>query len=262
MSDKNILFFDIDGTLLSHTTHSIPESAIMAIKKAKENGHLIFINTGRPFSLIDECIKSLKPDGYVCGCGTYIRYRDEVLFSYSIPLKRCLEIKDLIRKTNVDGALESKDTIYFDNNIRNPFLNSLKQRYITNNFTMSNFDDPMLSFDKFCIWFDELSDITYFKKAIENDFDYISRAKDFGEIVPKGYSKATGIQFLLDYFDIDINNTYAFGDSFNDEAMLSFVKNAIVMKNSDPELYKLAIFVTKDIDDNGIYYAMKHFNLI
>ena len=34
-----------------------------------------------------------------------------------------LEIKDLIRKTNVDGALESKDTIYFDNNIRNPFLN-------------------------------------------------------------------------------------------------------------------------------------------
>ena len=198
MSDKNILFFDIDGTLLSHTTHSIPESAIMAIKKAKENGHLIFINTGRPFSLIDECIKSLKPDGYVCGCGTYIRYRDEVLFSYSIPLKRCLEIKDLIRKTNVDGALESKDTIYFDNNIRNPFLNSLKQRYITNNFTMSNFDDPMLSFDKFCIWFDELSDITYFKKAIENDFDYISRAKDFGEIVPKGYSKATGIQFLLD----------------------------------------------------------------
>lgn len=38
MSDKNILFFDIDGTLLSHTTHSIPESAIIAIKKAKEKG--------------------------------------------------------------------------------------------------------------------------------------------------------------------------------------------------------------------------------
>lgn len=113
MSDKNILFFDIDGTLLSHTTHSIPESAIIAIKKAKEKGHLIFINTGRPFSLIDECIKALKPDGYVCGCGTYIRYHDEVLFSYSIPLKRCLEIKDLIRKTNVDGALESKNTILF-----------------------------------------------------------------------------------------------------------------------------------------------------
>ena len=87
MSDKNILFFDIDGTLLSHTTHSIPESAIMAIKKAKENGHLIFINTGRPFPLIDECIKSLKPDGQVCGCGSYIRYRDEVLVFYSIQLK-------------------------------------------------------------------------------------------------------------------------------------------------------------------------------
>ena len=74
--------------------------------------------------------------------------------------------------------------------------------------------------------------------------------------------KAVSYTHLDVYKRQDINNTYAFGDSFNDEAMLSFVKNAIVMKNSDPELYKLASFVTKDIDDNGIYYAMKHFNLI
>lgn len=40
MSDKNILFFDIDGTLLSHTTHSIPESAIIAIKKLKRKAIL------------------------------------------------------------------------------------------------------------------------------------------------------------------------------------------------------------------------------
>ena len=74
--NNKIMFFDIDGTLLSEKTHSIPESTITALKKAKENGHLIFINTGRTFSLIDNCIKDLDPDGYVCGCGTYIRYHD------------------------------------------------------------------------------------------------------------------------------------------------------------------------------------------
>lgn len=262
MMTKKILFFDIDGTLLSTTTNSIPKSTFLALKKAKENGHLIFINTGRPFSLIDECVKQLNPDGYVCGCGTYIRYHDEILFSYTVPSKRCLEIKDLIRKTNVDGALESKDTIYFDNNIRNPFLNNLKDHYTKVNFKISNFDDPTLSFDKFCVWFDKFSDIETLKKEIANDFDYISRADDFGEIVPKGYSKATGIQFLLDYFAIDIKDTFAFGDSFNDESMLSYVKNAIVMENGDPEIFKLADYITKTVDDDGIYYALKHFNLI
>ena len=41
------LFFDIDGTLLSDVTHTVPQSAIEAIKKAKENGHNSLICTGR-----------------------------------------------------------------------------------------------------------------------------------------------------------------------------------------------------------------------
>ena len=34
--NNKIMFFDIDGTLLSEKTHSIPESTITALKKAKE----------------------------------------------------------------------------------------------------------------------------------------------------------------------------------------------------------------------------------
>lgn len=262
MTKKKIMFFDIDGTLLSQNTHTIPQSAIVAIKKAKENGHLVFINTGRPFSLIDDCIKELDPDGFVCGCGTYISYRNQILFSYSIPNDECIEIKDLIRKTNVDGALEGKDTIYFDTCIRNKFLSNLKQHYIDIGFNVSNFDDPNLSFDKFCIWFDEFSDLNHFKNVIADKFEYIARSKDFGEIVPKGYSKATGIQFLLDYFKMDIEDTFAFGDSFNDVSMLSYVKHAIVMENGDAELFKYASLVTKDVDEDGIHFALKYYNLI
>ena len=263
MNTKKIMFFDVDGTLLSETTHSIPESTIIALKKAKEKGHLIFINTGRPFSLIDECVKKLNPDGYVCGCGTYIQYHDEVLFSYTLSSKRCNEIRDLIKKTKVEGVLEGKDMIYFDKNIRHPLVKDIKKRYQdTPTFKLSTFDDPELSFDKFTIWFDEQSDIDTFKKNIAVDFDYITRAKDFGEIVPKGYSKATGIQFLLDYFNLDNDDAYVFGDSFNDEPMLCYVKHAIVMKNGDPELFKYAYYVTKDIEDDGIYHALKHLNLI
>lgn len=263
MVRNKIMFFDIDGTLLSETTHTIPESTILALNKAKKNGHLIFINTGRPFASIDECIKDLKPDGYVCGCGTYISYHDEILFSQTLSYKRCQEIKNLLRTTNIDAILEGKSAIYFDKNIRNERLNEIKTSFQnTPTFKVSTFDDPELSFDKFAIWFDEQSNINLFKQKIAHDFDYITRAVDFGEIVPKGCSKATGIQFLLEYFNMHNDDAYVFGDSFNDQAMLEYVKHAIVMGNGEPALFDLAYFVTKDIEDDGIYHALESLNLI
>ncbi|MFQ9889311.1 MAG: HAD hydrolase family protein [Streptococcus sp.] len=46
-TNKNYVF-DIDGTILSETTHTIPKVQLKDYK-SKEQGHLIFINTGRPF---------------------------------------------------------------------------------------------------------------------------------------------------------------------------------------------------------------------
>ena len=38
----SILFFDIDNTLFSHKTWTIPDSAAKALEKAKGNGHQLF----------------------------------------------------------------------------------------------------------------------------------------------------------------------------------------------------------------------------
>ena len=53
MNNKKILFFDIDGTLISETSGEIPESTKTALKKAQENGHITIINTGRTRALIE-----------------------------------------------------------------------------------------------------------------------------------------------------------------------------------------------------------------
>ena len=45
--ERAILFFDIDGTVLSEVTKEVPQSAIEAMEKARAEGHLLFINTGR-----------------------------------------------------------------------------------------------------------------------------------------------------------------------------------------------------------------------
>ena len=41
------IFFDIDGTLVSYSTHEVPQSAFDALYKLKEKGIRLFIATGR-----------------------------------------------------------------------------------------------------------------------------------------------------------------------------------------------------------------------
>lgn len=41
-----IIFMDVDGTLINYENH-IPQSAIDAIRKARKNGHKVYICTGR-----------------------------------------------------------------------------------------------------------------------------------------------------------------------------------------------------------------------
>ena len=54
------LFFDIDGTLVSMNTHTIPTSAVESIAQAKRKGVKVFIATGRPYAIINN-IDSILP---------------------------------------------------------------------------------------------------------------------------------------------------------------------------------------------------------
>lgn len=68
-----MLFFDIDGTLITTDgKRTFPESAKRALREARERGHLVYINTGRVMENVDDFIREVGFDGYVCGCGTYI----------------------------------------------------------------------------------------------------------------------------------------------------------------------------------------------
>ena len=77
--EKKIVFFDIDGTIIDNDTHKIPESTREAIGKMRRNGHIAVVNTGRTWVSIDQELKEMEFDGYICGCGTYIWYQGEWL---------------------------------------------------------------------------------------------------------------------------------------------------------------------------------------
>ena len=130
-------------------------------------------------------------------------------------------------------------------------------------FVGEDVDSDDFEFDKFCCWFaDDNAKVPKFREYVSRYFDYIDRGANFCEIVPKGFSKATGIQYLLDYFDIPLENAYAFGDGNNDAPMLLYCPNSIIMQKGPEELKRQVMLVTDDAENDGIYNAMVKLGII
>lgn len=67
---KKIIFLDVDGTLTDYENH-IPASAAEAIRKARANGHRVYLCTGRSRAEIYDELWAIGLDGMIGGNGCY-----------------------------------------------------------------------------------------------------------------------------------------------------------------------------------------------
>ena len=82
------------------------------------------------------------------------------------------------------------------------------------------------------------------------------------EIMNKNISKGESIEFLCKKWDIDIKETVAFGDHFNDLEMLEKVGKPFLMENAPQELKERIGNVTFSNDADGIYHGLKQIGLV
>ena len=236
---RRVIFFDIDGTLSTETDFTVPESTKKAIKLAQDNGHILMVNTGRTICIIEDVIKELGLDGYICGCGTNIYYHGKEIYHAKLPSELKKGIMNKAVELNIDAVLEGPESIYFPETIKTKTVQEIKEHYkdIKVNVPVYHKDDEP-NFDKFTAWYTP------------------------EEVVPKDCSKATGIQTFIDLIGASIDDCISIGDSTNDLPMLTYTKESVAMGNSNPVLFDYVTYITTDIEDDGIYNALKHFNVI
>lgn len=259
-----LLFFDIDGTLLSNYTHKIPDSALKAIAAAQKNGHLAFINTGRTIRTMPEFLKTLGFDGFLCGCGTRIVYHDEILMAHSLSEEERCCLIDLMEKWQIEAFLEGSEDVYCKRAAyRQEIMNQVRVSFNEEGLGLSQFiEDRNFVFDKFVFVSDNQSNADAFIQDIASFIDVIDRGKGMYECVPKGFSKASAMHLLADHLNISMDNTWAFGDSSNDLPMFEAAAHGIAMGEHSPVLEPFAELIADTVENDGIAKALLHCRLI
>lgn len=258
---RKIAFFDIDGTITSEIDGSIPDSAVLAIRRASAAGNLMFINTGRCFQNVEARFQAIGFDGYVCGCGTNIYYQGEELMYHHQNHEMVLKLLEAARETDVDILFESREEVVFDLSrpLRDSKASKLYYDFSAKHYDMSHeIESDDFICDKFVMWFRTQEQLAEFRKVSDPYFECIDRGEHFREFVPHSYSKASGIEYLLKHFDLPLEQAYAFGDSNNDLSMLQYVPHSVVMGNAeDKRLLGMASFVTDKASEGGIANALE-----
>ena len=106
------VFFDIDGTLVSFTTHTVPDSAREAIKRLRERGIKVFIATGRLLRHTD-VVRDIEVDGYITVNGSYcLTSSGEVIYEQAFPQPVVERILSLMEQYGFDMELMTHENIY------------------------------------------------------------------------------------------------------------------------------------------------------
>ena len=85
---------------------------------------------------------------------------------------------------------------------------------------------------------------------------------DFVDIISPGGGKDQGMDAILDFFGISLEDTMAFGDGENDIPMLVKAGVGVAVANAKDNVKAAADYIAPSVDEDGVAEALRHFSVI
>ena len=260
-----LIVSDFDGTLIDDSG-SIPYSTVGLIDELRRDGNKFAIATGRCLKSVLDYNKDFSfVDYIISNNGAYI---------YDTKLKKAIYKKNLLI-TNIRKIVKryiNKAIIYVtDDNIWH--LLSTNSAYeedfdvIKEKDYQSFLSDNKNNLYKIELYFKSLedakkciSDLTKMKLKICTNLQ-INSSRYIVEITHQEVNKLEGVLRVLKKIKCNLKDVIAFGDGYNDIALLEKVGYGIALGNAIPEVKKIAYDITLDNNNKGVEkYLLKHFN--
>ncbi len=268
---RKIIFLDIDGTLTAFGTNRPPESAVKAIAKARRNGHLVFLCTGRNRQMHYPMLQ-YGMDGAVGAAGALAYVGEERIWSSPIGAETFRALLDAFHAEGISCMPECEQVVFADPALYRGFRRDTDAA----DSTAEDPDIPPVPDDQKAFLVRPASEYAgepVYKmvflgaapSAVESlewqfgrDFQFI-RQKNMsnertvgGEVIMRGVDKALGMLKVCEYYGLPMSDTIAFGDSSNDIEMLDAAGISVCMGNGSDDAKAAASLICPDVRENGL----------
>ena len=252
------IFFDIDGTLLSHTTGRVSAEAAEALASLRKKGILLLAATGRHIlEFSDLPVNHLEFDGYVTLNGQLCLDKNRrLLYGNPIAPEDAARLLSVFERREMPVMIVEEDMMYLN------FVNDAVRR------AQADISTPVPETGVYTggviyqfILYDGGRGAEELVKEL-NESRLIRWHDKAVDVIPEKGGKVAGIRRVLEDFAISREEIMAFGDGENDMDMLEFAGTGIAMGNADPQVKARADEVTESVDENGVVRALYRHGLL
>ena len=269
---QKLIFLDIDGTLLPPGEMTVPDSAVEALRRARANGHKLFLCTGRNLRMTAPLFH-YGFDGFVCSAGGYVGCEGKVLVDLPMEPEQVRGLRAALQSCGAECTLEVRDDTYGGIKMIERFANLFPKKPGQTNSEAERWR-KMMEFGMTIRPIEEYHGepvykivfiapneacLTEVKRQYEDQFVFCeSRLGDEGggivngELINRKFNKGSGIRAICNHLGCSLADTVGFGDSDNDLQMTDVVGISVCMANGSDNLKKCCDRICPAVTDDGI----------
>ncbi|WP_157827530.1 HAD family hydrolase [Niallia nealsonii] len=273
------IILDMDGTMLNEES-KVSEELHRYLRRLRQEGLKIFIATGRTLLEIENVVpEEFEVDGFVTSNGMAAFVEKEQLFQHSLEPSLVEGLMEEVQKRNlyyeIHPAVGNRYVLKEDQGMILHMIKGERPSSVEENEWLSR----KSAIEEHIDWKRELhpnniSKIYFFhtdkgkikswisfleKLKLQHGFSSSSSTENNVEIMAENINKATGVEYLLERYNLSFEEVLAVGDGENDLPLLKRVGYAVAMKNA-PNSVKEYVDEQTDFSykENGLYYYLSN----
>jgi Cof subfamily protein (haloacid dehalogenase superfamily) len=278
VTSRRLVFLDVDGTIVDHHQNLAP-SVGEAVRRARRNGHLVHLCTGRSRREIPGTVAEIGFDGAVTAGGGFVELGDDLVAEFTMPAPAVSELVAFFETADVEYNFQAYDDVYpsegLFERVRPLFAGGTARRGAAASRDLERLEArmayrgpaPAEGIAKATFFGSDAGTFARVRDGLGDRFHVITGTIPYlgeagGEVSLPGVNKGAAIERLARHVGQSMADTIGIGDSYNDLEMLQLCGVGIAMGNADDVVKSYADEVTTAVDDDGVWNAFERHGLI
>lgn len=249
-----LILTDLDGTLLKNDNTLTPKNHSL-IHRAVSMGCPVVVCSGRSNMSLDEIIKRYDlPKTYTIGFNGGIIYKDSnIIYEAFLTADLVGKIIDLSMQFNCEPLMYQNSSLWIEK--ETPATKNYAKRSYLTPVVVNSLKNNLTNKISKIIFIGENAELKKMEKLLSeklsNKVNIVFSSQTLLEFNPLGVDKGTALEKLARYLNININETIAIGDSYNDLEMIQAAGLGVAMANSNQDIKIKADYITKNDNNNS-----------